>query len=151
MKELKQIDADTLRSALELYSSELSSSKKCDDLACMYSDMLNEETGVKGISFNEKITMSTINLTPYQNELILMEASCSQESRNHLAKAEEIRKMYRFDERIVKLHKRDKKILNDVFFLCISRKILASQLEKSEKTISEYISFAIKHMAEVEL
>lgn len=151
MKELKQIDVASLRSALELYLKEMIASNQCTELANYYSNLLDEETGVKGIGYDEKIPTSSINLTPYQNELILLQASCEQESNNHLQKANEIRKMYHFDDRLKMLHKRDRKLIVDVYFLGITQKEIAEKKEKSTKTISEYLSYAIKHMTEVDI
>lgn len=151
MKELKKIDAESLRAALELYLKELTSSKKCDELSIYYSDLLDEETGIKGISCEEKIPTTSINLTPYQNELIIMQASCQQESENHMNKAEKVRSMYHFDDRLKKINKRDKNLIVNVYFLGITQKIIAEEENKSAKTISEYLTYAIKHMGEVEL
>lgn len=150
MEEINKMDAESLRAALELYRKEILASKKYDELTSHYSDSLEDAIEVSGIRY-DKMPLTKNNNESVANLLVIKKTSCEQESMNHLKKAKEIRRIYRFNDRMKNLHQRDKKILYDIYFLGKSQKEIAYQRNKSAKTISACVSIAIKHMSEVEL
>ena len=151
MDKTNQVDFEVMKSALELHLKEMLAKNRCDELAIEYATKLDEETGVKGISFEEKVPSSSIKMTPYQNELALLQYTFEIERDNHNKKILEIRKSYRFDDRFKKISFANQTMIYESFFLGKTQKEIADSCKKSQQYIACKIREAIKKMAEVEL
>lgn len=152
MEEFKIINYDVLRGALELYRREVIAGNMCKELSIEYSDKIDEETSVHGVSYKTDVVSNTsIRVTPYINELIVMQSSYEMEQKEHEKKAKKILSMYDIAKRLQALKPREQRLINEIYFEGGSITEVALSRNKSKKYISEGVSNAISKMADVDI
>lgn len=151
MIKTKNIDLEVMKSVLELHLKEMIAYNRCTELAFDYATKLDEETDVKGISFEEKIPNTSIKMTPYQNELAVLQYTYEKEGDNHKSRIKNIRETYSFDERFKSLNEFEQTMIYETYFLGKSQKKIAQETNKSQQYIGTILRNVIKKMSEVEL
>ena len=137
----------TLKQALELHKKEIECANECRELALDNAKRLDDETKAHGISYDKERVTSSINVTPYVNELIILQASYEIEEKHHRQNAYEIRKKYKISERLKKLNENEKKYIKDIYFDCKSIAEMSRIKKTSKNYVSVYLNKCIRKMA----
>ncbi|MEG0409002.1 MAG: hypothetical protein RR623_09025 [Bacilli bacterium] len=148
-EKINNADIKFMKRVLENYKYRSDKLKFYKGLSDEYKCKVDDETRIKAVSYGNDSHTTSTPVTPYVNELIIMQATYEAKANEYKLKIDTIERVEQLSKRLLNISKGNRETIEFIYFRGMSITDLASQEGVSKQAIAERINNAIYAMLEV--